>query len=164
MTNFLNKILYNVCGDTMKPYIKVLIAAVIIGVFTAFFFYNDIKNEVIAITNNDSEISLFQVGVFKVYDNALNFSESFENSLIYEDNGLYRVIIGASYHNEAKIKLEEYFTSQNITYYIKEIKMSDSFIEEITNFELILVKTESSEVINSLNKSIMDALKSVLSQ
>lgn len=164
MTNFLNKILYNIFGDTMKPYIKVLIAAVIIGVLIAVFFYKDIKNEVIAITNNDSEISLFQVGVFKVYDNAINFSESFENSLIYEDNGLYRVIIGAAYHNEAKIKLEEYFTSQNITYYIKEIKMSDSFIEEITNFELILIKTESSEVINSLNKSIMDALKSVLSQ
>lgn len=148
----------------MKPYIKVLIAAVIIGVLIAVFFYKDIKNEVIAITNNDSEISLFQVGVFKVYDNAINFSESFENSLIYEDNGLYRVIIGAAYHNEAKIKLEQYFTEQNITYYIKEIKMSDSFIEEITNFELILVKTESSEVINSLNKSIMDALKSILSQ
>ena len=148
----------------MKPYIKVLIAAVIIGVLIAVFFYKDIKNEVIAITNNDSEISLFQVGVFKVYDNAINFSESFENSLIYEDNGLYRVIIGAAYHNEAKIKLEEYFTSQNITYYIKEIKMSDSFIEEITNFELILIKTESFEVINSLNKSIMDALKSILSQ
>lgn len=164
MTNFLNKILYNIFGDTMKPYIKVLIAAVIIGVLIAVFFYKDIKNEVIAITNNDSEISLFQVGVFKVYDNAINFSESFENSLIYEDNGLYRVIIGAAYHNEAKIKLEQYFTEQNITYYIKEIKMSDSFIEEITNFELILVKTESSEVINSLNKSIMDALKSILSQ
>lgn len=148
----------------MKPYIKVLIAAVIIGVLIAVFFYKDIKNKVIAITNNDSEISLFQVGVFKVYDNALNFSESFENSLIYEDNGLYRVIIGAAYHNEAKIKLEQYFTEQNITYYIKEIKMSDSFIEEITNFELILIKTESFEVINSLNKSIMDALKSVLSQ
>lgn len=148
----------------MKPYIKVLIAAVIIGVLIAVFFYKDIKNEVIAITNNDSEISLFQVGVFKVYDNAINFSESFENSLIYEDNGLYRVIIGAAYHNEAKIKLEQYFTEQNITYYIKEIKMSDSFIEEITNFELILIKTESFEVINSLNKSIMDALKSILSQ
>lgn len=164
MTIFLNKILYNIFGDTMKPYIKVLIAAVIIGVLIAVFFYKDIKNEVIAITNNDSEISLFQVGVFKVYDNAINFSESFENSLIYEDNGLYRVIIGAAYHNEAKIKLEQYFTEQNITYYIKEIKMSDSFIEEITNFELILIKTESFEVINSLNKSIMDALKSVLSQ
>ena len=61
----------------MKPYIKVLIAAVIIGVLIAVFFYKDIKNEVIAITNNDSEISLFQVGVFKVYDNAINFSESF---------------------------------------------------------------------------------------
>lgn len=164
MTNFLNKILYNIFGDTMKPYIKVLIAAVIIGVLIAVFFYKDIKNEVIAITNNDSEISLFQVGVFKVYDNAINFSESFENSLIYEDNGLYRVIIGAAYHNEAKIKLEQYFTEQNITYYIKEIKMSDSFIEEITNFELILIKTESFEVINSLNKSIMYALKSILSQ
>ena len=148
----------------MKPYIKVLIAAVIIGVLIAVFFYKDIKNEVIAITNNASEISLFQVGVFKVYDNALNFSESFENSLIYEDNGLYRVIIGASYHNEAKIKLEQYFTNQNITYYIKDLKVNQDIIDKISNFELILIKTESSEVINSLNKSILDALKSVLSQ
>lgn len=148
----------------MKPYIKVLIAAVIIGVLIAVFFYKDIKNEVIAITNNDSEISLFQVGVFKVYDNALNFSESFENSLIYEDNGLYRVIIGASYHVEAKIKLEQYFTNQNITYYIKDLKVNQDIIDKISNFELILIKTESSEVINSLNKSILDALKSVLSQ
>ena len=148
----------------MKPYIKVLIAAVIIGVLIAVFFYKDIKNEVIAITNNDSEISLFQVGVFKVYDNALNFSESFENSLIYEDNGLYRVIIGASYHVEAKIKLEQYFTNQNITYYIKDLKVNQDIIDKISNFELILMKTESSEVINSLNKSILDALKSVLSQ
>ncbi len=148
----------------MKPYIKVLIAAVIIGVLIAVFFYKDIKNEVIAITNNASEISLFQVGVFKVYDNALNFSESFENSLIYEDNSLYRVIIGASYHVEAKIKLEQYFTNQNITYYIKDLKVNQDIIDKISNFELILIKTESSEVINSLNKSILDALKSVLSQ
>ena len=164
MTNFLNKILYNTLGDIMKPYIKVLIAAVIIGVLIAVFFYKDIKNEVIAITDNASEISLFQVGVFKVYDNALNFSESFENSLIYEDNGLYRVIIGASYHVEAKIKLEQYFTNQNITYYIKDLKVNQDIIDKISNFELILIKTESSEVINSLNKSILDALKSVLSQ
>ena len=148
----------------MKPYIKVLIAAVIIGVLIAVFFYKDIKNEVIAITNNASEIALFQVGVFKVYDNAINFSESFENSLIYEDNGLYRVIIGASYHVEAKIKLEQYFTNQNITYYIKDLKVNQDIIDKISNFELILIKTESSEVINSLNKSILDALKSVLSQ
>ena len=163
MTIFLNQLLYNVHGDTMKPYIKVLIAAIICGILIAFFFYKDIKKEVVAITNNESEISLFQVGVFKVYDNAINFGKNFENTLIYEDNGLYRVIIGASYHNEAKVKLEQYFTNQNITYYIKDIKVSDSFIEEITNYELILIKTESSEVINSLNKSIMDALKSILS-
>ncbi len=147
----------------MKPYIKVLIAAIICGILIAFFFYKDIKKEVVAITNNESEISLFQVGVFKVYDNAINFGKNFENTLIYEDNGLYRVIIGASYHNEAKVKLEQYFTNQNITYYIKDIKVNETFIEEITNYELILIKTESSEVINSLNKSIIDALKSILS-
>lgn len=163
MTIFLNQLLYNVHGDTMKPYIKVLIAAIICGILIAFFFYKDIKKEVVAITNNESEISLFQVGVFKVYDNAINFGKNFENTLIYEDNGLYRVIIGASYHNEAKVKLEQYFTNQNITYYIKDIKVNETFIEEITNYELILIKTESSEVINSLNKSIIDALKSILS-
>ena len=163
MTNFLNKILYNTLGDTMKPYIKVLIAAVIIGVFIAFFFYKDIKNEVIAITNNNSEISLFQVGVFKVYDNAINFTKNFDDAFIYEDNDLYRVIIGASYHNEAKIKLEEYFTSQNITYYIKEIKVNENFIEEITNLELVLIKCESDEAKKALNKSIINALKPYLS-
>lgn len=148
----------------MKPYIKVLIAAIMCGALIAFFFYKDIKNEVTAITNQESNISLFQVGVFKVYDNALNFQKNFDNSFIYEDNGLYRVIIGASYHMEARVKLEEFFNKENITYYIKEIKVNEDIINKISNFELILVKTENSKVINSLNKSIIDELKSVLSQ
>ena len=147
----------------MKTYTKVLIAAVICGFLVAFIFYKDIKNEVIAITNKESNISLFQVGVFKIYDNAINYQENFTNSIIYKDNDLYRVIIGATYHNEAKIKLEQFFTKQNIKYYIKEIKINEDIINEISNLELVLVKTDNTEVINSLNKSILDALLPILS-
>ena len=72
----------------MKAYVKIFISAIFIGGIFAYFFYKDIKNDVIAITTKKNEISLFQVGVFKNLDNAKNFQSNFENSIIYEDNEL----------------------------------------------------------------------------
>lgn len=147
----------------MKGYIKVIIIAILIGGLIAFFFYKDIKNEVNALTSQDNTINLFQVGVYKIYDNALNCKNSYDNAIIYEDNGLYRVIIAGVNHVDAKVKLEAFFTNQNIKYYIKDIKVSSDIVNKINNYELVLIKTDSEDVIMNINKSILDTLLSILS-
>lgn len=140
----------------MKSYLKVVIGAIIIGGVFAYFFYKDISSEVVALTNKNYEVSLFQVGVFKSQDNALNYQNNFEYSVIYEDDGYYRVLVGIAYHEENKVKLEAFFTNRGVDYYVKKVKMNENFVKSLENYETVMIKTEKEEVINNLNKAMLE--------
>lgn len=140
----------------MKTYLKVVIGAIIIGGVFAYFFYKDISKEVIALTNKNYEVSLFQVGVFKNQDNALNYQDNFESSIIYENGDYYRVLVGIAYHEENKVKLESFLTNKGVDYYIKKVKMNEEFIKSLENYETVMLKTDKEEVINNINKAMLE--------
>ena len=146
----------------MKTYLKIIVGAILIGSIFAYLFYKDISSEVVAISNSEYEITLFQVGVFKSLENAQNYQSNFATSIIYEDNEYYRVIIGISYHEENKVKLESYFTSKGINYYERTIKMNEKFINSLTNYELVMIETREDEVINNVNNSMLQLFLSYL--
>ena len=140
----------------MKTYLKVVIGAIIIGGIFAYFFYKDISKEVIALTNKNYEVSLFQVGVFKNQDNALNYQNNFDCLIIYEDGDYYRVLVGIAYHEENKVKLESFLTNKGVDYYIKKVKMNEKFIKSLENYETVMLKTDKEEVINNINKAMLE--------
>ena len=128
----------------------------------AYLFYYDINKEVRAISKKEEVITLFQVGVFKDYNNAAFFSKTFPSSLIYKDNNYYRVIIAISYHEETKLKLESIYQNSEIEYYEKEIRINKDFIEKISNYESIILKSNKEEVINNVNNSILNIFSSYI--
>jgi len=139
----------------MKKYVKFLFIAVFVGIILAFLFYKDITKEVRALTKKEEIISLFQVGVFKNENNATNFANTFSSSIVFKDGDYYRVIIAAVYHEEAKKKLEAFFSLEEINYYLKEVRVNKSLIKDIENFEKIILKSDNKEVINNVNNSIL---------
>ena len=139
----------------MKKYLKILFVSTLIGGIIAFLFYKDINKEVRAISKKEEVITLFQVGVFKDYNNALEFSNTFASSIIYNDGEYFRVIIAISYHDDVKTKLEVFHTNKEINYYLKEVRVSKDLINKINNFESIILKTEKDEVIDNVNNSIL---------
>ena len=143
----------------MKKYLKILGVAIIFGGLLAYLFYYDINKEVRAISK---VVTLFQVGVFKDYNNATFFSKTFPSSLIYKDNNYYRVIIAISYHEETKLKLESIYQNSEIEYYEKEIRINKDFIEKISNYESIILKSNKEEVINNVNNSILNIFSSYI--
>lgn len=138
----------------MKAYFKILIGAVITGGLLAFFFYKDIKNEVIAVTTNTDKVYVFQVGVFKSLDNANKYLAQYPCGGIYQDNDLYRVIVAVTKNN--KEKLESYFASLNIEYYIKEVMVKENILEKILNYDEVLNQSNNNEVIDNINKSSVE--------
>lgn len=157
MTTFAIFLCYSDTGDIMKSYLKIIIGAVLIGGLFAYLFYRDINDSVVALTNKEYEISLFQFGVFKDYDNAINYQNNFESTIIYEDNeGYFRVIGGIAYHEENVVKLEAYFTNKHYEYYIKKIKVTENFTDMLVNYETIMIKTDKEEVIDNINNSMLE--------
>lgn len=143
----------------MKKYLKILLVATSIGVILAYLFYKDITDEVKAITKKEEVLTLFQVGVFKNYNNALEYSTNYSNSYIYYDNEYYRVIINALHSKDVIKKEENIYKKRNITYYLKEIRVKKELIERLDKYEEVIRKTNKEEVIDNINKSILDIFK-----
>ena len=132
MTIFFHFLCYYKFGDNMKKYLKILGVAIIFGGLLAYLFYYDINKEVRAISKKEEVITLFQVGVFKDYNNA------------------------------AKLKLESIYQNSEIEYYEKEIRINKDFIEKISNYESIILKSNKEEVINNVNNSILNIFSSYI--
>lgn len=146
----------------MKKYVKFLLIAIFIGIVLAFVFYKDITREVRALTKKEEVISLFQVGVFKNESNATNFANTFSSSLVFKDGDYFRVIIAAVYHEEAKKKLEVFFSGEEINYYLKEVRVNKTLIKDVENFEKIILKSDNKEVINNVNNSILSLFRTYI--
>ncbi len=146
----------------LKKYMKLLAFAIFIGGLIAYFFYKDINREVKATIKKEEIITLFQTGVFKDQNNALNFANTYPSAYIYENEGYYRVIIAATYEKEATVKLESIYKSEGIEYYLKEIRVSKNFIDKIKSYEKIIIKSEKKEIINTINNSILSMLDSYI--
>ena len=135
----------------------IILLAITIGGVLAFFTLSRIerKNK----TENVITLTVLQTGVFSDYENAVEQKESLNNAIILEDNGLYRVIVGASTNESGLSKIEKILESQKIHYYKKEITVLESDSEQFSKYNLLLEKANSEESVLLLNQKILESME-----
>lgn len=141
----------------VKKKIIIILLAITIGGVLAFFTLSRIegKNK----TENVITLTVLQTGVFSDYENAVEQKESMNNAIILEDNGLYRVIVGASTNESGLSKIEKILESQKIHYYKKEITVLESDSEQFSKYNLLLEKANSEESVLLLNQKILESME-----
>lgn len=102
----------------------------------------------------------FQVGVFVNYDNALRVADR-NNGIVVSDNDLYRVYVAILKDNEAIEKLSSYYNDIGLNYYIKEIRVSEDFLNSIDNNEKLLVNS-SSDTYSVINLDVLSKYEEML--
>lgn len=135
----------------------IILLAITIGGVLAFFTLSRIerKNK----TENVITLTVLQTGVFSDYENAVEQKESLNNAIILEDNGLYRVIVGASTNESGLSKIEKILESQKIHYYKKELTVLESDSEQFSKYNLLLEKANSEESVLLLNQKILESME-----
>ena len=135
----------------------IILLAITIGGVLAFFTLSRIerKNK----TENVITLTVLQTGVFSDYENAVEQKESMNNAIILEDNGLYRVIVGASTNESGLSKIEKILESQKIHYYKKEITVLESDSEQFSKYNLLLEKANSEESVLLVNQKILESME-----
>ena len=141
----------------VKKKIIIILLAITIGGVLAFFTLSRIerKNK----TENVITLTVLQTGVFSDYENAVEQKESMNNAIILEDNGLYRVIVGASTNESGLSKIEKILEGQKIHYYKKEITVLESDSEQFSKYNLLLEKANSEESVLLLNQKILESME-----
>ncbi len=153
MTNYLLIFCYDETGDFMKKTILTILFAFLLGSILSAFAIYELKDK-LNFTLDDNTVTAFQVGVYKSLDNAQKSSENYPGSITIKDGDYYRVFIGVSKGDNWTASLESYYLSKNVNVYPKEIKVTSSFIKELSKYEPLITKTDT-KIYDEINGEIL---------
>lgn len=138
----------------MKQNIKIFLIALIIGMISSYIICYKFDNSLIVNALNN-HVTCFVLGAYTNEEEALAKSQNYNPSTIYNDKGIYKVIIGV-YNNKKSIALmSSYFNDKNIKYTIEELDIDSQFINQIKNYEELIV-TSQNIYYESLNQEIIN--------
>lgn len=144
----------------MKNNIKVFLIALVIGMVCAFLVCYKYDNTIFA-SALSNKVTYFYVGSYNNLSDATNKKNKYKTAIIYNDDGIYKVIIGV-YNKDTSISLmESYFSDSGITYKTSSLKVDNEFIRNLDSYEL-LIKTSNKSYYENINESILNIFSSYI--
>ena len=137
----------------MKENIKIFLIALILGMVVAFALSYKFR-EPIAFALNP-EATILYVASYNNIDTAISKQANYPNSVIYEEEGIYKIVIGIFSDKIVLDLMKSYFQDQGLTFYEEKIKTNSHFLQEINNYEL-LIKSSETSYYDTLNKSLLN--------
>lgn len=142
----------------MKKILIMFLSAVVLGGCIAYFIFN----KVIIKTQNDDVVvaKAFQIGAFTNYDNAVRVAER-NNGIVVSDEDVFRVYVAVLYDDKAIKRLESYYDDIGLNYYLKEVLVTDEFVNSISSSEDMLIDS-SSDTYSIINLNVLNKYKEML--
>ncbi len=139
----------------MKTKIFVILLAGLTGLILSFPILVKSKKE------ENILMYILQIGAFEAKENAFQKQTEYPNSIIYKDNDLYRVIIGASTDQEALEKMKDLVKNEQINFYQKQIQISSENEKLLQDYNLLLKNATDEDTIRLLNQKILEKMVNV---
>ena len=100
-------------------------------------------------------VAIYQLGVYKSYDNALKKAQTAKGAIIISHDDNYQVIGAIASSKESQNKLANLLKNEQLDYYLKELDLNEESKETIDKYELLINKTDDLEVLKKLNEELL---------
>ncbi len=145
----------------MKENVKIFLIALIIGMAVAFFLSYKFQDQAVFAIN--PKVTYFYVGTYNSLDVANTKAQNYTSSFVFENNGIYQVVIGVYQDKNVIDLMSSYFLDKGITFYQEELKVDNKFLSDISNYEL-LIKSSDSSYYESINSSLLNLFREYMTQ
>ncbi len=137
----------------MKENIKIFIIALIIGMVVAFFLSYKFRDDIVFALH--PEATIFYVASYSDIDLANNKASTYQNSVIYFNGEIYKVVIGVFYDENVINLMDSYFKDQGLSFLQENISIDSIFLKNIKNLEE-LIKASDRSYYENINASLLD--------
>ena len=100
-------------------------------------------------------VSIYQLGIYHNYDNALKKAESAKGAIIVSNDDTYQVIGAIAHSKTSKNKLTSLLKNEDLDYFEKEINLDDEIKQTIDEYEILINKTDDLKVLKKLNEQLL---------
>lgn len=140
----------------MKHNMKIFLIALVLGIIAAYIFMYKFDNTII-VDAIDAKVTIFYVGAYNNLEAATRKKNEINNSIIYNEDGIYKVIIGVYKEKESIELMESYFDNLGIKFRTSTLKVNSSFLKLCKNYELLIPSSDTSYYEN-INHSLLNLL------
>ncbi|MCM1053559.1 MAG: hypothetical protein NC483_06265 [Ruminococcus sp.] len=145
----------------MKDKLKVFLSALLIGMIASYLVCYKYNDNLLSLAK-EAKITYFYVGTYNNLESATIKKESCENAIIYNDNGLYKVVIGAYSTKESIALMSSFFLDQGVDFEKEEMKVSSEFLKSSESYELLIKNSDETYYYN-LNNSLLKLFNAYIS-
>ncbi len=143
--------------DIMKKNVKIFILALLMGIIGTIIFTSTFDSTLI--TNAiEKKAYLLIGGTYTTKEQAEDKLSEYSRGIIYNNNGLYEVVIGIYPDRETKDIMASYFRDNSFTFSEKELKANGTLINNLENFAALIKKSDD-EYYESINNSLLQIFK-----
>jgi len=137
----------------MRQNIKVFLIALILGASVSFIYCKYFDNTILGLAS-DAKVTYFSVGSYSDYLSADAKKASYPGSLIYNQNGIYKVVIGVYTSSEAVELMQSYFGDKGINFTTNETKINKDFKTRAEVYETLIKSGDKDNILN-INNSLL---------
>jgi|GEM_PF-1988130 len=147
----------------MKKKLIPIVSGLLVGILLGVFFLSDIDSNVSSVFKTSINATAFQIGVYTDSEKVMAVSKNYSSGVVVKEDEIYRVYIALLTDPELVISMKQYFDTQGIDVYLKQITITNSsFITNLENYEKVLKETENKELYDSVNNQILKEYVGVL--
>ena len=148
----------------MKKYIFTFLIAIVVGFFLAFFFIKQYDNySGIKVSSRGNELYFIQYGVFSSIDSMEKETIALENYVYNISDNMYYVYVGITSNGDNANKIISYYKELGYETLIKKYEIANTkFLEELANYDSILLSTTDKTVIASLISQVLGKYEEVV--
>ncbi len=137
----------------MKHNLKIFFIALLIGICVALLYAYKFDNTIESWALGN-KATIFYVGAYNNIDDATEKKNNYNTAIIYDDKGIYKVVIGIFTEDYSEELMQSFFNDAGISFNTCEVKVSSEFINISNSYEKLL-KSSSKDMYESINNSIL---------
>lgn len=144
----------------MKKFIITIIIAVLVGAGLGIYSFTKFNEEKdIPVSKVNQQVYAIQIGVFDSIENANLLANNY-GGIIILDNNKYRVYLAIVSSSLNKIK--SYYDEKKISYYIRNIDVSNEFYNTLIDYETVLNVTSKENYDEIIKKILKEYEKEIV--
>lgn len=143
----------------MKKVIVPIFSCILVGFLFGKIMFNQYDKDNTAktsVSDVNSLVYFMQVGAYSSEDNMKEAMKDTTNYVYMQKDNKYYVFVGMTKEKNNVEKLKKYFEDQKYSVYVKEIIIDNSsFLDVLSQYDLLLNEALSNESISTIEKSVL---------
>lgn len=147
----------------LKKFFVTVLLAILIGILFGKIMFNQYDGKLKEVFNEEEKVYFLQQGVYSSLESVSKNTATVNHYVVEKDDLYYRVYAGITKNEKNIDKIREVLIAAGNDIYVRKLNLNQaSFLDILTQYDLLLEKTDEKTQILQIQKQVLNQYKELV--